>query len=161
MAMYTGSCDNLILIACNGDTNDSTGCQDNSAAINNFVVTAGTTYYIRIGGFQGAVGSGTFTVTYSRVAAWGSNVNGQCRVPQTIGMVTKLAAGGDHVVALNAGNQVSAWGANQFTQGTVPSTVGSAIEVAAGSAHSLAIRTNGTVAAWGRNSSGQCNVPAT
>ena len=161
MAMYTGSCDSLILIACNGDMNDSTGCQENSAAINNFVVTAGTTYYIRIGGFEGASGSGTFTVTYSRIAAWGSNAGGQCRVPQTLGMVTKLAAGGDHVVALNADNQVSAWGANQFTQATVPATVGSAIEVAAGSAHSLAIRTNGSVAAWGRNSSGQCNVPTT
>ena len=161
MAMYTGSCDSLILIACNGDMNDSTGCQENSAAINNFVVTAGTTYYIRIGGFEGASGSGTFNVTYSRVAAWGSNASGQCRVPQTLGMVTKLAAGGDHVVALNADNQVRAWGANQFTQATVPATVGSAIEVAAGSAHSLAIRTNGSVAAWGRNSSGQCNVPAT
>lgn len=59
MAIYEASCENQI--ACNGDTSGDTGCQSYYSAID-LNVTAGTTYYIRLGGWQGDTGSGTLTI---------------------------------------------------------------------------------------------------
>jgi choice-of-anchor B domain-containing protein len=59
MVLYQGSSDNQV--ACNGDGNGGNGCQSYYSTID-FTVQAGTTYYIRIGGWQGATGSGTLTI---------------------------------------------------------------------------------------------------
>jgi hypothetical protein len=59
MAIYENSCDNQV--ACNGDSSDGSGCQAYFSAIN-MSVTAGDTYYIRIGGWKGSAGSGTLTI---------------------------------------------------------------------------------------------------
>ncbi|MGA1223883.1 MAG: MopE-related protein, partial [Phycisphaerales bacterium] len=160
MVLYTGDCGNLVAVACNGDALDTTGCQELHSEIANFEVTGGTVYFIRIGGFDGLSGSSTLTVTHNRTGAWGSNANGQLRVPTNAGTLTKVSGGGEHALGLRADGTVVAWGANQLNQSSVPSTLGSVIDIDAGAAHSLALRSNGTVAAWGRNSSGQCNVPA-
>ena len=58
MALYENSCDNQV--ACNGDA-DGSGCQAYHSAFN-YTVSAGSTYYIRIGGWQGATGEGTLTI---------------------------------------------------------------------------------------------------
>jgi hypothetical protein len=59
LAVYEGDdCDNLVLIACNGDSNELTGCQTYSSYIGDLDVTPGQSYYIRLGGWQGATGSG-------------------------------------------------------------------------------------------------------
>ena len=59
MALYEGSCDNQV--ACNGDSYNDTGCQSYHSEID-FNVEAGNTYYIRIGGWQEATGTGTLTI---------------------------------------------------------------------------------------------------
>ncbi len=59
MVLYQGACDNQV--ACNGDGNGDNGCQGYYSAFD-YDVTAGETYYIRIGGWQGDTGSGTLTI---------------------------------------------------------------------------------------------------
>ena len=52
MVVYTGSCGALTQIACNGDGNGLADCQAFFSRITGLLVTAGTTYYIRIGGWS-------------------------------------------------------------------------------------------------------------
>ena len=59
MALYAGSCSNQV--ACNGDGSGDSGCQSYYSAVD-FNVTQGETYFIRIGGWQGATGTGTLTI---------------------------------------------------------------------------------------------------
>ena len=59
MALYEGSCDNQV--ACNGDSDGGGTCQSYYSAFD-YNVDAGSTYYIRIGGWQGETGSGTLTI---------------------------------------------------------------------------------------------------
>mgnify|MGYP006440623917 FL=1 len=59
MAIYAGSCSNQV--ACNGDGNGDNGCQSYYSAVDLNVI-AGEIYYIRIGGWQGATGSGSLTI---------------------------------------------------------------------------------------------------
>lgn len=59
MVLYEGTSDNQV--ACNGDADDGTGCQAYHSSIE-YSVDAGTAYYIRIGGWQGATGDGTLTI---------------------------------------------------------------------------------------------------
>ena len=67
LIMYSGSCANLTRVACNGDAPDSAGtggpCQQWYSKIENILVSAGTTYYFRIGGWQGDSGTGALTIT--------------------------------------------------------------------------------------------------
>ncbi len=59
MALYEGSCANQV--TCNGDDSGDNGCQSYYSAFD-YNVQEGTTYYIRIGGWEGATGSGTLTI---------------------------------------------------------------------------------------------------
>lgn len=61
MVLYKTSCTNQI--ACNGDdqSGGGGGCQAYFSTIN-FTLTAGTVYYIRIGGYGGDFGPGTLTI---------------------------------------------------------------------------------------------------
>jgi hypothetical protein len=60
MVLYEGSCDNQV--TCNGDSSGETGCQSYYSAFD-WNCTAGTTYYIRLGGWQGATGSCILTIS--------------------------------------------------------------------------------------------------
>lgn len=59
MVLYENTCDNQV--ACNGDGEPSGSCQNYYSLIS-YQVTAGTSYYIRIGGWQGTVGAGSLTI---------------------------------------------------------------------------------------------------
>ena len=59
LAVYAGSCDGLTQVACNGD---ASGCGGYTSQLS-VNVDQGQTYYIRVGGYQGATGSGSMTVT--------------------------------------------------------------------------------------------------
>jgi hypothetical protein len=59
MVLYEGSCDNQV--ACNGDAYTDTGCQAYHSEID-YTVNAGSTYYIRIGGWLADTGEGTLTI---------------------------------------------------------------------------------------------------
>ena len=60
MVLYEGDC--ITQVACNGDGAGNAECQAYYSAID-FACTNGTTYYIRIGGWQGGVGEGTLTIS--------------------------------------------------------------------------------------------------
>tara|TARA_Y100000589_G_scaffold104192_1_gene98516 strand:+ start:37533 stop:40265 length:2733 start_codon:yes stop_codon:yes gene_type:complete len=81
MVLYTGDCANLVQVACNGDdaSGSFSGCQQYYSAIVNFQATGGTTYYIRLGGWNGATGAGTLNVAFSAASAVGACcVAGNC-----------------------------------------------------------------------------------
>ncbi|MBC8309960.1 MAG: VCBS repeat-containing protein [Phycisphaerales bacterium] len=61
MALYDSSCSNQV--ACNGDdiSGGGGGCQSYFSTIT-YTLLAGNSYYIRIGGWNGAVGTGTLTI---------------------------------------------------------------------------------------------------
>ena len=66
LVLYEGAdCGSLVQIACNGDDTTLPGCQAYSSYIGGTYVTAGQTYYIRIGGWQAATGAGTLHVDFS------------------------------------------------------------------------------------------------
>jgi hypothetical protein len=69
MVLYEGTCDNQV--ACNGDASGEAGCQSFYSAISDFPVTAGTTYLIRMGAYNGgaSAGPGTVTITLTEAGA--------------------------------------------------------------------------------------------
>ena len=83
----------------------------------------------------------------SNVRCWGSNGSGQCDVPSGVGeagnLVTAVAAGWDHTVALLDDGSVRCWGYNYYGQCDVPSGVGEegnlVTAVAAGRGHTVAL----------------------
>lgn len=114
--------------------------------------------------------------------AWGRNRSGELGVvalnetlPTPVGVTgewVELAAGTDHVLALDASGGVWAWGRNdhgQLGDGThlpslrpkpVPGLVG-VTHIEAGGTHSLALRnSDDTLWVWGSNAFGQLGLPA-
>ena len=71
MVLYEGSCDNQV--ACNGDAAADAACQTYHSVIADYAVTAGETYYIRMGGWQADSGPGTVTISLI-----GGDVVGAC-----------------------------------------------------------------------------------
>ncbi len=66
VVIYSGSCDNLTQIACNGDAEESTECQDYYSYVADVPVVAGTNYYIRVGAYDiDMVGIGSVTITFN------------------------------------------------------------------------------------------------
>jgi V8-like Glu-specific endopeptidase len=88
MVLYEGtSCSNLSQIACNGDYADSSGCQDFHSQIDGVTISGGQSYYIRIGGWQGATGAGTLTID----ADLGQPEQGACCINNQCSYVTEAA----------------------------------------------------------------------
>jgi len=70
MVIYSGSCTALVQVACNGDGTGQTGCGDPFySRITGFQVTANTTYFIRIGGYQGETGNSSLLLTFLPLAS--------------------------------------------------------------------------------------------
>ncbi|MSR45060.1 MAG: hypothetical protein EXS15_06885 [Phycisphaerales bacterium] len=78
MALYLGSCANLV--GCNGDGTGLAGCQAYYSLISNFNCTAGDVFYIRIGGYEDAVGAGNFTVSFVTGVPGCVGATGACNV---------------------------------------------------------------------------------
>lgn len=79
MVVYTGTCGALTQLACNGDSPNAGGCQAFYSEITGLSVTAGATYYIRIGGWNGAeFGVGQLTTTFTPSAAACASAKGGC-----------------------------------------------------------------------------------
>jgi alpha-tubulin suppressor-like RCC1 family protein len=95
--------------------------------------------------------------TTGTVVAWGcggETNEGQCSVPSGLaGVVTAIAAGGSHSLALEGDGTVVAWGCQgefvDYGQCNVPNGLAGVTAIAAGSVHSLALKNDGTVVAWG------------
>lgn len=70
IVLYQGSCGSLTQVACNGDGPANGGCQNYYSAINEFAVSNGTTYYVRVGGYDDGTagaefGAGLLTLTFT------------------------------------------------------------------------------------------------
>jgi alpha-tubulin suppressor-like RCC1 family protein len=87
---------------------------------------------------------------------------------------TAIAAGGKHVLALQADGSLWAWGSNQYGQiaqdpadtasHSTPVQVGLDNDwrvIVAGGFHSVALKANGTMWAWGRSNNGQLGTGVT
>jgi alpha-tubulin suppressor-like RCC1 family protein len=85
-----------------------------------------------------------------------------------------IAAGGQHVLALQSDGSLWAWGSNQYGQigqdpadtsaHSTPVQIGGDTDwkvIAAGGSHSLAIKADGTLWAWGLSSAGQLGIGIT
>ena len=78
---------------------------------------------------------------------WGYNAYGQCDVPSGVGepgnLVTSVAAGRNHTVAVLDDGSIRFWGSNTWGQCNVPSGVGEegnlVTAVAAGQGHTVAV----------------------
>ena len=64
LALYTGACGALTLVACDGDGGSASGCQIFDSAISGISVNGGESYLIRVGGFGTSdEGPGTLNIT--------------------------------------------------------------------------------------------------
>ena len=79
LVLYSGSCASLVAVACNGDITDFTGCQEYFSKIT-YAVTSGTTYYARIGGYNGTTGAGQIKVDFTPATAGCGEATGACDV---------------------------------------------------------------------------------
>lgn len=82
--------------------------------------------------------------------AWGRSAALNA-IPAGLGLVSQVAAGSEHAVAIVDNGTVRSWGWNGYGQCNVPPGLLPARQVAAGSYHSLALIADGSVVAWGRN----------
>jgi hypothetical protein len=80
IVIYSGSCATLTPVSCNGDGAGLTGCQQYYSLVSQLPVAAGTTYYVRIGGYDGATGTGTITVTFTEGVDGCIGATGACDV---------------------------------------------------------------------------------
>lgn len=94
------------------------------------------------------------------VVAWGDDTFGQTTLPGNIGLVTAVAAGFGHSLALRTNGTVVAWGQDSQGQARIPTDLSSVVAIAAGAAHSVALTSAGQVICWGDNTWGQATVPA-
>ncbi len=147
-----------VFLACNDDS----PCSGSGVSSRvEFAAEYGVTYIVVVGSFDSPVdGTGTLNVNLSSPAGWGLNNEGQCDAPLGLGIVTDIAAGKSHTVAIKADGSVAAWGSNNDSQSTVPAGLGVVARIAAGDYHTVALKVNGSLAAWGNNGSGQCTIPA-
>jgi hypothetical protein len=67
VVIYSGNCASLTAIACNGDGTGLAGCQTYYSRVVDVAVNSGETVYIRIGGYNGEVGSGQVIALFSTV----------------------------------------------------------------------------------------------
>ncbi len=96
------------------------------------------------------------------VAVWGNCSSGQNAIPQGLGTVKAVAAGGNHSLALRADGIVVClgWDPNcDYGQFSVPLGLSNVTMLAAGQNHNLALKSDGRVVVWGSNESGQTNIP--
>ncbi|QJE96554.1 choice-of-anchor D domain-containing protein [Luteolibacter luteus] len=118
------------------------------------VVDASTTTLCPIGDVKSLVANGGVRPVLTQdgsVHYWFSGSLPQ--VPSDLGIVTAIAAGYEHVVALRQDGTVAAWGGVNPNvvplKVQVPEYLSEVVEVAASGDFSLALRSNGTVAVWG------------
>jgi hypothetical protein len=101
------------------------------------------------------------------VVGWGDNDFGQSTFPAGLlppgRVVTAIAAGNAHSIALLSDGTVVGWGDNSFGQSTFPTNLilaGRVVTaIAAGNSHSIALLSDGTVVGWGYNSFLQTTIP--
>jgi hypothetical protein len=92
---------------------------------------------------------------------WGNNTQHQTEVPNDLGTVTTVSAGGTHACAIRSSDStLRCWGGTSYGQATLPGDLGSVVAVGTGYYHTCAIRSSdSTLRCWGRSNFGQTTVP--
>jgi len=109
-------------------------------------------------GATNVAGTTTVTATFSEAMDPATVTNGSFTLSRVY--IKKIAAGGDHTVALTNDGTVVAWGRNIYGQTTVPAGLTGVTAIAAGYYHTVVLKNDGTVVAWGDNDHGKTTVPA-
>ncbi|MBM4008702.1 MAG: hypothetical protein FJ285_03825 [Planctomycetes bacterium] len=78
VVVYSGSCGSPTAIACNGDGAGLSGCQTYYSRITDIAMTAGQTVFIRIGGYDGEVGSGQVVAIFAATSSSCLGATGAC-----------------------------------------------------------------------------------
>lgn len=78
MALYKTDCSTLV--GCNGDGAADATCQAYFSEINGVACATGDVFYVRIGGYEGDVGAGSLTVTFTGSSAGCVGAAGACNV---------------------------------------------------------------------------------
>lgn len=110
---------------------------------------------------QGSMDGPSLGVTVTPVAAWGSDLYGQCDVPVEATNAIQIAGGRWHTVALKKDGTVCAWGSDYAGETHLPADLTNVASVAAGTYFTAALLDNGSVRLFGDNSYGVLNCPTT
>lgn len=93
-----------------------------------------------------------------------SEAAGQCFAPSSAKGSLRVAAAGQHALALRTDGTVAQWGSittnGSAVSARVPGGLTGVVDIAAGQDFALALKSDGSVTAWGDNSQGQTTVPA-
>jgi alpha-tubulin suppressor-like RCC1 family protein len=81
------------------------------------------------------------------------------RLDEPLTNVIRIAAGGEHCLALKADGSIVAWGENNFGECDVPSPNKDFTAIAAGYTHSLGLKKDGSIVAWGGNYHSETDAP--
>jgi hypothetical protein len=103
-----------------------------------------------------AIGSGASADT---ISGWGRAYDCQLTPSPAIPVVSAIAAGQNHTIAILPNGTVRCFGRNDFGQCNSPANLISPRSIDGGGEHSAAVRQDGTVVCWGSNAAGQCAIP--
>ena len=78
IVIYSGSCGALTPVACNGDAAADAACQGFYSKVSDLPVSAGTTYFVRVGGYDGEVGAGNLLLTFTQGVDGCAGATGDC-----------------------------------------------------------------------------------
>jgi uncharacterized Zn-binding protein involved in type VI secretion len=107
------------------------------------------------------VGAGDATAALLQdgsVRVWGGAL-GAAIQPSDMGIVTSLAAGIGHLLALTSVGTVFGWGFDVYGESTPPDRLTGVIAIVAGGFHSLALKRDGSLVGWGDTTFGVTQTP--
>jgi alpha-tubulin suppressor-like RCC1 family protein len=137
------------------------GATTNPLVLTNAQAGQAGSYSVIVSNAYGMAASSNATLSLKEIVAWGDNTYGQTNPPPILTNVISIAAGSQHVVALNADHTLVAWGDNSAGQTNIPADLSNVVSIASSAmaATTAALKSDGTAVLWGDNSRGQTNVP--
>jgi hypothetical protein len=97
--------------------------------------------------------------SYAQVSAASYAGHPPCNIPQELGIVTHVSAGGRHTCVVDSAGKLHRFGDKDHGQCDVPDGLGVVTQVSAGLPHTCVVATMGKLFRCGANGHGQCEVP--
>ena len=95
MVLYAGAtCDTIYQIGCNGDAAPDGNCQGYYSALLNVPVTNGETFYVRLGGWNAATGTGTLTIDVAEGCSEDIDGNGTVNIDDLLLVIGDFGGSG-------------------------------------------------------------------